>query len=205
MIASLRISGFGRDENGAAMIEFAMVIALFVLVFFAMLDIGRFMYSTAMSEKAAYIAARTAIVRPGACPNLPDRNTVGSAGTAGASCRSGLNVCAPVALASCDGLATNATANEIWTRIQPMLPPGSTIDDMRFSYAFDQNLGFAGGPYTPMVTIELNLDDFQFVSPIGSLTAWASGASTANLSSNASFAEISVTLPAEDLNSGENG
>ena len=201
------IRAFVRNEDGAALVEFALVVALFLFTFFAMLDMGRLMYSTTLSEKAAYMAVRTAIVRPSACTGaaLPDRYTVGTAGTLGQSCRVGANVCAPVAQVSCAGVATNATANEIWNRIQPLMPPGSTIANVQFTYTFDPNLGFAGGPYTPMVTVDLNVADFQFVSPVGAFAAWASGASASNLASTAPFADISVSLPAEDLASGENG
>ncbi|MGK7651974.1 hypothetical protein ACSQ76_06010 [Roseovarius sp. B08] len=75
---------------------------------------------------------------------------------------------------------------------------------MEFSYAFDPNLGFLGGPYTPMVTVSLDLDNFQFVSPLASL-ANAAGATNSNIGSVATYSDFSVSLPAEDLAEGESG
>ena len=84
---------------------------------------------------------------------------------------------------TCTGAATNATASEIWDRINPLLPVNATIDMMQFSYSFDPKLGFLGGPYTPMVTVELNLNDFQFASPLAAL-ANAAGATNSALPSS---------------------
>jgi len=127
-------------------------------------------------------------------------------GLNGTSCRTAGYICAPVATVTCTGSATNATANEVWNRISPLLPPDATIGDIRFSYAFDPNLGFLGGPYTPMVTVDIDLPDFTFVSPIGLLAVAASGGTgTSTLGASVQFADFSVSLPGEDLNSGENG
>ena len=75
---------------------------------------------------------------------------------------------------------------------------------LQFSYDFNSNLGFLGGPYTPMVTVELNLSDFQFVSPLAAL-ANAAGATSSTISSTAGYSNFSVSLPAEDLALGESG
>ncbi|WP_253746456.1 MULTISPECIES: hypothetical protein [unclassified Ruegeria] len=105
---------------------------------------------------------------------------------------------------TCLGDATNATASEIWDRVSPLLPPGTAISAMQFTYDFNSNLGFLGGPYTPMVTVELNLNDFQFVSPLAAL-ANAAGATNSIISSTAGYSNFSVSLPAEDLALGESG
>ncbi|MGV6803384.1 MAG: hypothetical protein ACWA49_04195 [Ruegeria sp.] len=75
---------------------------------------------------------------------------------------------------------------------------------MQFSYEFDPNIGFLGGPFAPMVTVELNLNDFQFVSPLAAL-ANVAGATSSSLSSTAGYSNFSVSLPAEDLALGESG
>lgn len=205
-----RVSRFIKRNEGAVIVEFALVITLFLFIFFAMLDFGRLMYQTTLSEKATYIAARTAIVRPAACSNVPERHVLGTVPTGqtiprfGTSCRSNASACQAVAPISCNGIATNATANEIWTRIEPMLPPDATIDNLQFTYRFDPNLGFLGGPYTPMVTVALNLPDFDFVSALSLLSAAIADGGD-SLGASAGFADFSVTLPSEDLNSGENG
>ena len=103
---------------------------------------------------------------------------------------------------TCVGDANNATAQEIWTRIAPMLPPDASIDNLQFTYSFDQNLGFLGGPYTPMVTVEIDLPDFQFISPVAPLMRDADDPTTGATVGRGLF---SVSLPAEDLSSGEAG
>lgn len=199
-----------REESGAVLVEFAIVVSLFIFLFFSMLDFGRLISTVALAEKATYLAARTAIVRPAACLNVPDRHaaTTVPSGTEpprfGTSCRVGNYVCDPVAKISCAGDATNATALEVWNLIDGLLPVGTDISVLQFSYEFDPNLGFLGGPFTPMVTVELNLQDFQFVSPLGAL-ANAAGATGSTLGSPITYQTFSVSLPGEDLNSGGNG
>lgn len=198
---------YRQDQSGGVLIEFSIVVSLFLFLFAALLDFGRLSYSGVTAQSAAQLAARIAIVRPPACTGVPDTHQRGSASPPprfGTSCSAATGVCASVTTISCAGTATNATASEIWNRINPLLPVGTTIDAIQFSYAFDPNLGFLGGPYTPVVTVELNLDDFQFVSPLASL-ANAAGATNSTLSSSATYSNFSVSLPAEDLAQGGSG
>ena len=41
-----------RDESGASLIEYTVVISLFLLVYFAVLDFGRLGFNWVMTEKA---------------------------------------------------------------------------------------------------------------------------------------------------------
>lgn len=197
------------DESGAALVEFALVALLFFFLFFSLIDFGRLGGSYVMAEKAVQLAARTAAVRPPACAGVPARHARPSdPGTTpprfGTSCRAGANVCAVVATVSCPGDAGNPTAAGIWARIEPLLPSDATIDNMRFEYRFDPNLGFLGGPYTPMVTVEITPPDFQFVSPLGAM-AVALGGSGTGFGPFSPYAGFSVSLPGEDLANGEEG
>lgn len=198
---------FWRDQSGGVLVEFGLVVSLFMFLFAALLDFGRLSYSGVSAQKAAQLAARIAIVRPPACAGVPQvhvRGTSTAAARFGTSCSALPEVCAAVATLSCTGDAANPTASEIWGRINALLPTGTTIDALRFSYSYDANLGFLGGPYTPVVTVELDLDDFQFVSPLAAL-ANAAGASSSSIASSAGYSSFSVSLPAEDLAEGEQG
>lgn len=201
---------YAREERGGVLVEFAIVISLFFFLFFSLLDFGRLVYTTTLAEKATFLAARLAVVRPAACAGVPDRHTRGPVTPGvtpprfGTSCRVAADVCATVAPVTCSGNAANPTAAEIWDRIDDILPPGTNISVLQFTYQFDQNLGFLGGPYTPMVTVDLNLPNFQFVSPVGAL-ATAAGASSSSLGPSATYPDFSVSLPGEDLNSGDAG
>ena len=195
------------DQRGGVLVEFALVVSLFLFLFSALLDFGRLSYSGVTAQSAAQIAARIAIVRPPACSGVPATHQRGPSPAApqfGTSCSAASGVCANPGTISCVGTATNATASEIWARINALLPVGTTIDALEFDYSFDPNLGFLGGPYTPMVTVELDLDDFQFVSPLANL-AIAAGASNSTIGSVAAYSNFSVSLPAEDLAEGESG
>lgn len=201
-----RCRAFLQDQSGGVLVEFAIVVSLFMFLFAALLDFGRLSYSGVTAQSAAQIAARVAIVRPPACAGVPATHVRGADVTPrfGTSCGSAVGVCEAVATVSCNGVSTDPTATEIWTRISPLLPSGATINMLQFSYRFDPSLGFLGGPYTPIVTVELNLNDFQFASPLAAL-ANAAGATNSALPFSAAYSSFSVSLPAEDLASGESG
>lgn len=199
------------DQSGAVMVEFAIIVSLFFFLFYSAMDFGRLSYNNVLAQKAAQLAARTAIVRPPACAGVPDTNNRGTvpSGTIppryGTACNAGANVCASVPTATCAGVATNPTANEIWARVNAFLPADATIAVLQFTYSFDADLGFLGGPYTPIVTVELNLPDFEFISPLGALAVAAGASSAGSLGSDITYSNFSVSLPAEDLAMGESG
>ena len=204
---SRRMMNFLGRQDGGVLVEFALIVSLFLFLFMSLLDFGRLSYSVVNAQKASQLATRIAIVRPPACPGVPtthQRGTSPSSPRFGTSCSASAGVCDDPQTPPCAGDASNPTASEIWTRISPLLPPNATIDNLRFHYDFNSNLGFLGGPYTPVVTVELNLDDFQFVSPLGAL-ANAAGATNSTISSTVGYSNFSVSLPAEDLAIGESG
>ncbi|MGR3344282.1 MAG: hypothetical protein ACU0DI_13865 [Paracoccaceae bacterium] len=123
----------------------------------------------------------------------------------GTSCSFVAGTCINVGTITCAGVATNATAAEIWARITPLMPAGTTIANLQFSYSFDPNLGFLGGPYTPMVTVDLNPPPFQFISPLGALASAAGAGNPGTLGSNIAYPTFSVSLPGEDLALGDAG
>ena len=206
-----RAASFRRADSGAAMVEFGLVAVLFFYLFYVALDFGRFAYSRVLAQKAVDLAVRTAVVRAPACAAL-DKDLTNVRGTVsdgtipprfGTSCSAGANVCATVATVTCNGVASNPTANEIWTRIAPLLPPDATIANLSFSYSYDVNLGFLGGPYTPMVTVDLALPDFQFISPLGPFMVHFGAAQADAIGPSVAYGSFSMSLPAEDLNLGD--
>jgi hypothetical protein len=86
------------------------------------------------------------------------------------------------------------------------LPTSATIADIRFTYSSDLNLGFLGGPYIPIVTVELQNIDFEFISPLGGLMALASGSGdSSGWSATIPFPAMSTSIPGEDLAIGTAG
>lgn len=201
------VRGFWDDESGANLVEFSLVVTLFLFFLLAIIDFGRIGHAWVGANKATQLAARLAAVRPPACAGVPQRNTRGTAASApayGALCRAGAGVCAVPAPAVCQGNATNATAAEIFDAIRPLVPAGTTIGQMRYSYTFDANLGFLGGPYVPMVTVEFTGVTFTFVSQLGAFVTALTGQSS-GLGAALGMPGMSVSLPGEDLALGTEG
>ncbi|MBF9028948.1 pilus assembly protein [Rhodobacterales bacterium HKCCE3408] len=196
---------FLRDTRGATLVEMGIVIPLFLLIFFSILDYGRLYWIESMAQKATSIAARTAAVRPAACPGVPTVHAPAPLSTAqfGTFCRTG-GACRDAGEQTCLLDVSNATAAEIWDRIEPLMPPGSDPANVRLRYTFDGRIGFLGGPYTPIVTAELEDLNFDFVSPLGALAALAASDDTfrTGLASSIPIPTQSVSLPGEDLAAG---
>jgi Flp pilus assembly pilin Flp len=219
-----------RDESGTAMVEFAIIAALFFLIMFAALDFGRLLYTVVHAEKAAQIAARIATTRPIAClaagSALPiNTRPVGATTLArsGTSCDVAGDVCRSVSY-SCGSIdltgqpsfhgpnlvhsvlsPTHPTVVAIWNEIAPLMPPGTDSTVLNFRYDYDPALGFLGGPYTPIVTVQFDLPPFAFVSPVGGLVALASGGASPAFAGDLNYPSFSVSIPAEDLRAGEGG
>ena len=208
---------FVAKEDGAALPEFALTIVLFLVLFFAVLDFGRMAWQRVVAEKAVQQAARIATVRPYACSglNIPQFNREGtnSGGYAfGTACDTGGgDVCVSAGPFSCQGNTTNATVNEIWNQISPMMPKGITAQNLWFTYTYDKNIGFLGGPFSPVVTVELKSTDgttgmpFSFVSRLVALAGVVSGQSGDLGDSAVTLTIQSTSLPGEDLAHGTDG
>ncbi|TNC58905.1 pilus assembly protein [Rubellimicrobium roseum] len=195
------------DESGTTLLELAMAIALFLLIFFALIDFGRMGYNWVMTQKAVQMAARIAAARPPACAGVPEANGIGTATEPyGTLCRNGAGICSTVDI-SCDGATANATVAEIWARVEPLLPPDATPANLRFRYSTSgtatERIGFLGGPFTPVVTVEAQNLEFQFVHPLAGLASLAGATDTtdqADAEANGiPMPSMSVSLPGEDL------
>lgn len=199
-----------RHESGATLVEFAIVVSLFLLILFALVDFGRLAYHLVASERAMQAAARIAAVRPAACPGLPEtliRATAAPDSVAyGTSCNASGPVCESPGTITCAGNGTNPTAAEIWAVVRPTLPPDARISNLRFTYSFDPNLGFLGGPYVPVVTVELRNLGFDFVTPLSSLAVVAGAAPGGPAwDTGMVLPAQSVSMPGEDLAQGAGG
>lgn len=207
---NIRLRHFLRSEEGTALVEFAIVLPVFLLLFFTLIEFGRMGGEYVMADKAMQRAVRIAAVRPPACTGVPGFNARGTVpvGTTppkfGTACSAGGTVCASPAPAVCTGAAGDPTVDEIWLAISPMLGPNATEQNLSFSYTYDPALNFLGGPYVPTVTVQLTGLSFQFAVPLGPLANLA-GASGATPPNSLPFPAMQMTLPGEDLAQGNNG
>ena len=200
---------FARDESGTTLVEFAIVMPLFLLILFGLIDFGRMGFEYVMANKAVQLATRVAVTRLPACAGVVTTNTRGTAVFSvppifGTDCRAGANICAAPVPVICNGNMANPTVAEIWGGVSALMPTGSSAANLRFSYAFTPELGFLGGPYVPMVTVQITNLNFQFITPLDALAALA-GTANSGLPGSLPFPALSVTLPAEDLALGEAG
>lgn len=213
------------DETGATLVEFAIVLTLFLLIFFGLIDFGRLAFHYVTSERAVFNAARVAAVRPPVCDSVPETNDRGAtpSGSAppkyGTLCSAGGTVCASPGPFTCRGdQATTAdgiaTAQEAWRLVRGTLPSGATIANLRFTYTSDPNLGFLGGPYVPMVSVEIDNGsggsgapalDFHFISPLAGLVRLAGGTAPGGLGADLPYPSMKTTIPGEDLAQGTSG
>ena len=220
------IAGFWRDTRGPTLVEFAITISIFLLIFFAILDFARLGYTWVSAEKAVQRVVRIAAARPAVCPGVPlyhQRNTGGPATyPPGTHCRTNGGICVepdPEPVCTLNGpyadAAGQATADEIWTSVNVLLPDDVTRNHVRLTYAYNAQLGFVGGPYIPMITAEL-LDAsgcngqvcFQFVTPLSALAANAGAADVTGVPTEGGtipMPNIAATVPGEDLNVGMDG
>lgn len=204
-----RCRQFLRAEEGTALVEFAIVLPIFLLLFFMVIEFGRMGGEFVMADKAMQRAVRIAAVRPPVCPGVPSFNARGNVATGttppkfGTACTAGGTICASPTAASCTA-AGNPTADEIWAAISPMLPSYASRQNLSFGYTYDPALNFLGGPYVPKVTVRLTGLSFLSAVPLGALARLAGATGTANPNA-LPFPAMEMTLPGEDLDQGNNG
>ncbi len=206
-----RLQGLVRDDSGATLVELAIVLPVFLLLFFGLIDFGRMGAEYVMADKATQLAARLAVVRPAACVGVPNANLRGTVPINtvpprfGAACSAGATICANPGTITCTGNIANPTVAEIWAATSALMPTTATPANLRFSYTYDPKLGFLGGPYVPIVTVEIQNMNFQFATPLSGLAALAGAGSAPTPGPTLPFPPMSVSLPAEDLAQGTNG
>ena len=168
-------------RGGATAAEFAMVLPLLLILLFAVIDGGRYMWTVNRSQKAVQAGARYAIVTdtvPGGLQDftfVSDTNPPGSpvpvsafgsitcaasGGTPACSCVT--NPCSTEMLGTTNSAAFTAIADRM-----RFFYPELANDNVTVRYE-GIGLGFAGNPYgsdvSPMVTVEINGATFRPVT-----------------------------------------
>lgn len=196
---------FRKDDDGATLVEFSVVLGIFLFLIFGIIDFGRLGFSNVLAEKATEAAVRMAVVRPVICDGVPVINRRGLIGTLsldlpnGSRCTERENLCVTPATVSCVGSSTQAQAAEIWAQVRGLMPVNANIENLQFSYAYDKNLNRVGARYAPIVTVEIVNLDFDFISPLGALARLAGASGESDLGQSFAFPAMSASLPAEDL------
>jgi hypothetical protein len=204
-----RMGRFKDDERGSVLTEFAVVLPLFLILLFAVIDFGQIYLRWILAEKATHLAARLAVVRAPICANVPlinERSFFAPRNLPfGTSCGAFTGLCAFRSPRTCDGAsAAGDTLDEIITAVGGFLPNTVQPDNIRLTYSF-ADLGFLGGPYVPLVSVELEGDiEVPFITPLGPLLQTFYGGGGAGLD-DPEMPPMLTTLPAEDLVEGGPG
>lgn len=196
---------FARDEDGSTLVEFGIVIGIFLFLLFGLIDFARLGFSNVMAEKATEMAVRMAVVRPAVCDDVPAVTQRGLIGVLsvdlpnGTACTARDGLCVNAGTQSCTGSMNNAVAAEIWAQIRPLMSGNATPANLRFSYDYDANLNRVGASYSPIVTVEIADLQFDFISPLGALAKLSGAQNAEGLGASYLFPSMSASLPAEDL------
>ncbi|MEM8751627.1 MAG: TadE/TadG family type IV pilus assembly protein [Pseudomonadota bacterium] len=156
------IKRYLRATRGAATIEYILLLLPLLALVLTAFQIALAYHFTLTAQQAVELGARIAAVRDPVSTAMPDVNEVAAGFSQGQSCSIGACeppggpwVCSGENLGGeCDAVAYNAIFLEV-ARIAYLLDP----DDLSVSY-IDGRLGFAGGPFTPIVQVEIREKPF---------------------------------------------
>ncbi|MGB0505171.1 MAG: TadE/TadG family type IV pilus assembly protein [Pikeienuella sp.] len=197
----VKLREFLRDPNGAVTIEYVVLLLPLLALVFTSFQIALAYHFSLTAQKAVELGARIAAVRDPVFTALPEANTLVSSGEflEGDSCASG--ACndmggpyscsgAELGTGSCDAVAFAAISDEV-SRLAYLLDQ----DDLTITYYYGA-LGFAGGPFTPIVEVRIEERPFflQFMFNLG----FGQGGSEAQ---EVSLPSVAATAIAEDLSS----
>lgn len=197
--------GFIKSTAGSSAVEFAIVLPLFLILFFGIVDGGRFLWQYNRAEKATQVGVRMAVVTNVLSSGLRDADYTGqtingvkiapggvipAAALGTMVCTSGGCTCDTTkgAVAPCPdpGTFDSDTFNNVLLARMQQIDPAIKAENLVVRYS-GSGLGFASAgqmEISPLVTVTLT--DMKFV-PITSL-----------LFAQISFPDLSATLTSED-------
>jgi len=160
-----RLASLLHDRRAASAAEFALVLPLFILLLFGIIDAGRYMWTVNRAEKAAQMGVRMAVVTDYVSSAIDDSyigacsTPLGQGDPIPASCFSTITCSKSGGTVSCTSGTANATAfNRVLVRARRFLPE---IQDGNIQIIYSPSgLGYAGDPngpdVAPLVTVRLS-------------------------------------------------
>jgi Flp pilus assembly protein TadG len=189
---------FLRDKRAAAAAEFALIIPVLLIAIIGTIDVGRYAWALAMSEKATQVGARFAVATDmivdnfetysfatNGSPLVPAGTSVPAAQFPGVTCNSAGCTC--LGTCSFPTAADTAAFNLLVDRMR-QINPDITAANVVVTYAWS-GLGFAGDPNGPDVAplTTVSLRNMQFAP-----------ATLLVLRTNINMPQFAYTLPMED-------
>jgi len=171
MIGMCFLWSFKRDEKGASAAEFALVLPLFLLFLFGIIDVGLYGWKFNKDEKATQIGARMAVVTDVVASGLATENYVGKSVGGVTLTQGDVIPASALGLITCNSTTCTCTTapcpstvgyngtsfNRIVSRMQdfdPQIQASNVLIEYRGS-----GLGYAGDPngmeISPLTTVRL--------------------------------------------------
>ena len=157
----------GKDDSGAAMVEFTIIMGLLFTLTFGIVDFGYALYQWNSAEKATQVGVRAATVGDPVATELSTYDCNNNSIPLGTDCRNGGT---PFASTSCNGGSSNCSSGytfsgtgftSIFTPMQQVYPD---LQAQNVIVEYDDiGLGFAGrGSAVPEITVRLTGLNFNF-------------------------------------------
>lgn len=149
---------FRQDTRGAATIEYIILLLPLLALVLTAFQIALAYHFALTAQQAVELGARIAAVRDPVHQAMPQTNVAANGFIDGEACA--LGACAPPGGpwvcrvadlgADCDAAAYNEIFEEV-ARVAYLLDP----EDLSITYSYG-GLGFAGGPFTPIVEVAID-------------------------------------------------
>lgn len=212
---TMRLQKIIRDDRGASMVEFSIIVSLFFVVLFGLIEFSLALYQWNSATKAVQLGARLAAVSSPVWNQLSDMSLVGGTETLGdpvpaytVECVGSTSACTCIAGARCSGTNTynNAAMNVLVYGRDANVACGNvgaggflgmcdvynpiTPANVKVTYE-NSGLGFLGHPAgtVPTITVEVTGMSYQFIF-LGGLMGFGI----------TSMPDFKVTMTGEDLN-----
>ncbi len=185
MISNTQIRAFWANESGAAA-EFALVLPVLMLLFFGLIDAGRYAWTFNQGEKATQIGARFAVVTDPLAPQLTTQSYVGQSfggvllsqgdripisALGKITCGATACTCATTPCPSGIGTADSDASTLLINRMKEIFPE---VGDDGVTVSVDYSgsgLGYAGNPngmdVVPFVTVRVSGVKFTSIMLFG--------------------------------------
>ncbi len=182
-----------RDRSASSAVEFALVITIFVVFLFGIIDFSRAFWEWNRAAKATQEGARFAVVNDPVAAGLADFDGLAFGGAGASVPLSSINP-NPVVCDSngCNGYGFDSAAHAaILNRVSQFYPRASEAGVEVVVEYEHIGLGFIGNPFgpdiAPAVTVKLQGLQFPFITP------------GLNGIANLTMPEFAATITAEDL------
>jgi Flp pilus assembly protein TadG len=211
----MRRRGFGRDERGLSTMEFVIASPLIFAAMFLGIEVALAVYELKALDKAAQLGARIAVVRDPPVTGLPAnlRNAKSAGGLFGLRCSDdncdpwpgGATLTCSNGAGACDAAAFDYLVGEM-DKVHPGIAEGVADGSTTVTVTYtDIELGYAGGPVIPAVTVTITRTpdpDTSSAFTLGGLSALRSLFGGAGSIIGAGDLVVRASYTGEDLCSG---